>query len=90
MKNLEIAAEIAGLNPEKLDFALLVGGLANLKEWAEAEVHLSKLGRRSMCENWRKKGKLLLSDSSTAQTDPALLPAGALSPEKDAPAAPQP
>jgi len=32
----------------------------------------------------------LFNDSSTGQTDPALLPADVLSPEQDAPAAPQP
>jgi hypothetical protein len=68
MNNLELAVKIAGLNPEKLDLALLVGGLATLKEWSEKEVHLSALGVRSMCVEWRKKGQSLLNESSINQS----------------------
>lgn len=82
MKNLESAARIAGLDPDKIDFELLIGCLANLKDWAEKEIHLSSIGRRSMCGEWRKQGKKLLSDSATSQTDPALPPAAALSQEQ--------
>lgn len=63
MKDLELAAKIAGLNPERLDFALLVGALANIKDWAEKETHLSALGRKSMCAEWRKQGESLLRDA---------------------------
>jgi hypothetical protein len=64
MKNLELAAKIADLDTEKIDFALLVGALANLRYWAEKEVHLSGLGRKSICSEWRKQGKKLLSESA--------------------------
>jgi len=62
MKNLEIAAKIAGLDPEKIDLALLVGGLMTLKQWADKEKHLAALGKESMCEEWRKKGQKKLME----------------------------
>ena len=64
-EKLESAAKIAALDPEKIDFALLVGGLANLKEWAEKEPHIIALGKRSMCGEWRNNGQVLLSDAQT-------------------------
>ena len=88
LKNLEMAAKIAKLESEKIDFALLVGGLANLQEWAKKEVHLNALGKQSMCSKWREKGAKMVSDSSMAQTDHALPPsplAGVLAHEQDAP-----
>ena len=44
-ERLSEAARIAGLDPEAVDMALLVGALANLKTWAEAEPHLAALGK---------------------------------------------
>lgn len=58
------AARIAGLDLEAVDMALLVGTLANLKTWSEAEPHLAALGKVSMCQEWRKKGQKLLEASS--------------------------
>lgn len=63
MNNLELAAKIAGLDHEKLDLPLLVGTLANIKEWSDKEKHLSALGRHSICEEWRKKGLMLLNEN---------------------------
>jgi len=44
MERLQHAARLAGLNCECMDTAFLVGGLAKLAAWYEAEKHLKALG----------------------------------------------
>lgn len=62
MTKIENAVALAGLDIEKIDFALLVGGLITLKQWAEKEKHLVALGKESLCEEWRKKGQKRLME----------------------------
>lgn len=63
-ERLSEAARIAGLDPKDVDMALLVGALANLKKWSDAEVRIKKRGGVSMCDEWRENGQALLDASS--------------------------
>ena len=49
-ERLRKAAQIAGLDHENLDMALLVGAMSNLQQWAKDEPHLVALGKVSMCQ----------------------------------------
>jgi|JI8StandDraft_1071087.scaffolds.fasta_scaffold76902_2 hypothetical protein len=63
MKHLRHAASLAGLDFESMDTAFLVGGLAKLAAWYEAEKHLKALGKESICSSIRTDGQKLIEQA---------------------------
>lgn len=61
MERLKHATQLAGLDLETIDTAFLVGGLAKLAAWYEAEKHLNALGKESICTGIREDGQAILS-----------------------------
>lgn len=57
MERLKRAAQLAELDLEAIDLPFLVGGLARLAEWHEAEKHLNALGKESICTSIREQGQ---------------------------------
>ena len=64
MERLQHAARLAGLNCECMDTAFLVGGLAKLAAWYEAEKHLKALGKDSICDGIRSDGQRLIEQTN--------------------------
>jgi len=61
MERLKRATQLAGLDLETIDTAFLIGGLAKLAAWYEAEKHLNALGKESICTGIREDGQAILS-----------------------------
>ncbi len=61
MDRLKHAAQLAELNIEALDQPFLVGALAKIAAWHQAEKHLKALGKDSICTNIREEGEKILS-----------------------------
>lgn len=64
MERLQHAARLAGLNCQCMDTAFLVGGLAKLAAWYEAEKHLKALGKDSICDGIRSDGQRLIEQTN--------------------------
>ncbi|EKH3456710.1 hypothetical protein O7P02_004351, partial [Salmonella enterica] len=63
MERLRHAASLTGLDFESMDTAFLVGGLAKLAAWYEAEKHLKALGKESICAGIRADGQKLIEQA---------------------------
>lgn len=61
---LDLAASIAGFNPEKIDLALLVGMMVRIQRWHEYEPHIVVLKKESMCSSIRAEGEALIERES--------------------------
>ncbi len=61
MERLKRATQLAGLDLETIDTAFLIGGLAKLAAWYEAEKYLNALGKESICTGIREDGQAILS-----------------------------
>jgi len=57
------AISILKIEESHIDFALLVGGLAAIQKWADAEPALRALGKESMCDRYRKEGQRLIDEA---------------------------